>query len=285
MDRQLMLDQGHIRLARCRYGPMLYLATDQYVGRSLDRYGEFSEDEADLLRMIIEPGWTILEVGANMGAHSVFLARATGPTGFLLAFEPQRVIFQILCANVALNALSNVYTYHAAVGRDETKLTVPCFDYTVERNYGHVGLGSWPEGDLVSQLTIDSLSLPSCHLIKIDVEGMEGEVIAGAEQTIRRFRPVLYVENDREEKSAALIGQLFTLGYRLYWHLPPLFNPKNFFGATEDVFGARYSGNMLGIHNAVEQHIQGLREITEPGDRWLWDRHPASPKAANEAAR
>jgi hypothetical protein len=101
---------------------------------------------------------------------------------------------------------------------------------------------------------------------------MEGEAIAGAEQTIQRFRPVLYVENDREEKSAALIGQLFSLGYRLYWHMPPLFNPKNFFGASENVFGPRYSGNMLGIHASVEQRIEGLREIHEPGDRWLWDR-------------
>jgi hypothetical protein len=96
---------------------------------------------------------------------------------------------------------------------------------------------------------------------------------------------VLYVENDREEKSAALIGQLLGLGYRLYWHLPPLFNPKNYFGATENVFGARYSGNMLGIHASIEQHIQGLREIIEPGDRWLWERHPKPPEAEDEAGR
>jgi len=77
----------------------------------------------------------------------------------------------------------------------------------------------------------------------------------GAEQTIRRYRPVLYVENDREEKSAALIRQLLALDYRLYWHLPPLFEPRNYFGVTENVFGRIVSVNMLGLHGSIPQNI------------------------------
>ena len=219
MDKTPVIANGHVRLKHCRHGTMIYLASDRYVGQSLDRYGQFSEGEAHLLQHLVKPGNTIVEVGANIGAHTIALAKATGPGGVVHAFEPQRIIHQILCGNVALNALSNVYTYHAAVGRKSSSIMVPKLNYAATNNFGGISLGSCVAGEQVPIVTIDSYNLSSCHLIKIDVEGMEGDVVAGAEDTIRRCRPLLYVENDRKEKSQALIQQIAALGYRLYWHL------------------------------------------------------------------
>src|SRR5262249_31324528 len=145
-------------------------------------------------------------------------------------------------------------------------------------------LGGWSEGERVSRVTVDSLDLPACHLIKIDVEGMEGEVIAGAEQTIRRFRPVLYMENDRPEQSVALIRQVLDLGYRLYWHLPPLFNPQNYFRVAENVFGRIVSVNMLGLPASVHQEVQGLHEITDPEDRWPGELRKVRPEERRDAS-
>jgi FkbM family methyltransferase len=269
MKSSPLFDNGPVRLKQCRYGAMLYLVTDQYIGQALDRYGEFSEGEVDLFRQLIRPGWTILEIGANLGAHTVFLAKATGPGGVVHAFEPQRVVFQILSANAALNALTNVYTHHAAAGREAGTIQVPRLDYGQFQNFGSLSLGGYSEGDRVPVVTVDSLQLSACHMIKIDVEGMESDVIAGGEQTIRRFRPMLYVENDRREKSAALIAQLLALEYRLYWHLPPMFNPHNHFEAAENVFGGTVSVNMLGLHVSLSQNITGLREIVNPQDTWF----------------
>ncbi len=268
MDSRPLLDNGPVRLKQCRHGAMLYLVTDQYIGQSLDRYGEYSEGEIDLFRQLVRPGATILEIGANLGTHTVFLAKAAGPGGTLHAFEPQRVIFQILCANVALNALTNVYAHHAAVGRESGMITVPRVDYTATGNFGGISMKNWPEGERVPLMSVDSLALARCDLMKIDVEGMEGEVIAGAVRTIRQFRPLLYVENDRQEKSAALIRQLLDLDYRLYWHLPPLFNSQNYFGVAENVFGPIISSNMLGIHALIPQNLTGFRQITSPEDNW-----------------
>ena len=124
-DSRLLLDQGHVRVKHCRYGPRAYLATDQYIGEALDRYGEFSEGEVELFRQIIRPGWTVVEIGAKIGAHTVFLAKATGSLGRLLACEPQRVIFQLLCANLDLNGLSHVETYHASRSRASGSPTPP----------------------------------------------------------------------------------------------------------------------------------------------------------------
>ncbi len=112
----LLLDGAVVRVRRCRHGPMAYLRQDAYVGRSLDLYGEYGEDEQAVLAQMVRPGDVVVEAGANLGTHTVPLARKVGPSGALIAFEPQRVVFQILCANVALNELTNVHAQNAAVG-------------------------------------------------------------------------------------------------------------------------------------------------------------------------
>ena len=121
-------------------------------------------------------------------------------------------------------------------------------------------------------VTIDSLELLDCQFIKLDVEGMETEALQGAAATIGRFRPILYVENDRQARSAELIGLLQRYGYRLYWHLPPLFNVKNFRGDTENIFGGKVSVNMICIPAEIPQSsLTNLREVTGPNDtiiRW-----------------
>ena len=95
---------------------------------------------------------------------------------------------------------------------------------------------------------------------------MELDVLKGGERLLETCRPVLYVENDRKEKSPALLAHILGLGYRAYWHIAPLFNPRNFFGAADNVFGNTISLNMLCLPSEVDQNIQGLREVTGPDD-------------------
>lgn len=208
MNGNTILENGPLRLKICRHGPLVFLTTDQFIGRALDLYGEFSEAESELLGQIVRPGATVLEVGANIGSHTLCLAKAAGPTGRVLAFEPQRLVFQILCANISLNVLTNVHTYQTAVGRAAGVINVPALDPTAKQNFGGVPLGNWSEGEQVPVITIDSLKLTACNLIKVDVERMELDVLLGAEQTIRQFKPALYVENEFQQQSEALIRQI-----------------------------------------------------------------------------
>src|SRR6476620_7891408 len=112
-----MSTEGFNRLKDCRYGRMLYNINDTFVGRLLDRYGEYSEGEIDLFKQIVRPGDVVIEVGANIGAHTVWFARNTWPGGAVIAFEPQRLVFQTLCANLALNDIVNALVYQQACGR------------------------------------------------------------------------------------------------------------------------------------------------------------------------
>src|SRR5579872_1904700 len=89
-----LLEREGIRIKATRHGLMLYQPHDIYIGRCLDLYGEYSELEVALLNQIVTPGMVVIDVGANIGAHTIFFAAATGPKGLVIAYEPQRIIHQ-----------------------------------------------------------------------------------------------------------------------------------------------------------------------------------------------
>lgn len=248
----------------CRYGQMLYNKNDTYIGRSLDVYGEYSEGEVELFRQVIQPGNVVIEVGANIGAHTLFLAQQVGRSGVVIAFEPQRILFQTMCANLALNSVPNVYTLQQAVGAKAGSVVIPAIDYTQENNFGGLSLGNYENGEGVPLATLDGFNFPACSFLKIDVEGMELDVLHGAERLLRQFRPVIYLENDRPEKSAALVRHVNSLGYKMYWHRPPYFNPSNFLGHAENVFGNIVSLNMVCIHSTTPHQLNGLVPVEVP---------------------
>ena len=120
--------------------------------------------------------------------------------------------------------------------RTMRKLLVPLQDCEKEVNWGGLALGSCSEGEEVEVITIDSLKLSACDFIKVDVEGMELPVLQGAAENLRKYRPILYVENDRAEKSQELVEWIKQQGYDLYWHKPTMYNPNNYEGVKENIF-------------------------------------------------
>lgn len=266
MAGEILLETGPVRLRRCRHGPMLYFTTDRIVGRSLDVYGEYMEDEVGVFRAALQPGQVAVDVGAHIGSHTVALARMVGLAGSVIAIEPQRILFQMLCANTALNRLPNVHAYLAAAGDTDGETLVPHIDYGHEGDFGSLILGKWTAGESVPLVTVDSLDLPACHLLKVDALATEGQVLAGAAETIRRSRPILYVGSAMAEHSPALIERVLALDYRAYWHAPPLFSPRNFLDARGDIFASARMVNMLCLPRERPQSVPHLREILSPAD-------------------
>jgi FkbM family methyltransferase len=247
-------------LTPTRYGPMVYHRLDTYVGRSLDLYGEFSPDETDFLSRLVGPGSLVLDGGANIGALTVPLARQVGPLGHVWAIEPQRLTYQVLCGNLALNSLTNVTALHGALGKAGGGLTLPALDLTQPQNVGGVSVKGHAEGEKVRTYAIDDLDLPGLTLLKLDVEGMERDALAGARDTIEAYQPILYVENDREEQRDALIADLRAMAYRLYWHRPPLYRRNNFRGNRVNVFEGIVSLNVLALppHDTREFGLEAV---------------------------
>ena len=267
--QDLLNTDGPMRLKKCRRGYMLFSMNDTTIGRLFDTYGEFSEPEVEMLGKLVRPGDTVIEVGANIGALTVPLAQFVGPEGNVVAFEPQRVLFQNLCANIALNGLTNVRTFNAAVGRESGSVTLPKINYAAPGMFGAHTIEGATDGEQVQLVVLDKVvSTKSCRLMKIDVEGMEEQVVLGATELIKQHQPILYVENDRKDKSPGLIKALLDLGYKLYWHLPPLSRDNNFFGHEKNFLPNMISINMLCAPPGLTVAGMDALQIKNPDDWW-----------------
>jgi len=212
-----------LKTKHCKHGTFTFFDNDRYIGGALDHTGEYSEQEVQALLTIVPSDAVVIEVGSNIGAITVPLAKRVAK---VIAFEPQPVICVLLRRNVAQNGLdAKVSIFESAVGAARATSGLLPIDYDAPGiNTGGVALVS--DGK-VPVIPLDEVcqGLSRLDLIKIDVEGMERDVLVGAQHLINRFRPLLYVENDRVEKSAALIRYIMDIGYRLFWHHPQLFNP------------------------------------------------------------
>lgn len=253
-------------LVNARHGYMLANPKDFYLGRAIIEYGEYGEFEGQFLRRLLplRPG-KVVEIGANNGTHTVSLAKALADESRqLIAFEPQPFIFQNLCANLALSGLINVVAHPWACGAKNEIVYFPRMDYTMEDNFGAVTVTPEPLPNSIAVTCVrldDIVGTDAVSLIKIDVEGYELQALQGAVETITRSRPILYVENDRIEKSQALIEWLWSQNYQLYWHIPFLFNPDNFFRNQENIYGRIASFNMVCFPQGVEFTMDEAQKI------------------------
>lgn len=237
-------------VAQTRYGAMCFAPTDKWIGESLLAYGEYARDEVDFIRANVPKDGVALDIGANIGAITLPMAKMFCE---VVAYEPQRLPFQLLCANLALNSISNVLARQAIVGHFGDTIDVPVVGWTLAgRNSGGFEVGGDPgeaeifDNDKLPVLTANSNGPVS--FIKIDVEGDEHKVITGAHNLIKRDRPVIQFEADREVATIASQILLRQYGYKMAWHLTPLYSPNNWAGESRNLFGNIISINIMAWH-------------------------------------
>ena len=129
----MVLENSFNKLIKARHGTLLYNKNDIYIGKSIEKYGEFSYLEAKIFEQICKAGDVVIEVGANIGAHTLYLSKLVG-NGYVFAFEPQRLVFQNLCANLALNSISNVFAYQEAVSNENGTIIIPECNFKENNN-------------------------------------------------------------------------------------------------------------------------------------------------------
>ncbi len=131
----------------------------------------------------------VLDIGAHIGTHTIYFAKLLAGQGTVWAFEPQQKLFMELNANLFINDVHHVKTLRYAVGKQKGIIQM---SPTIEGNEGHTAVGRG--GDKADLVSIDSLGIKNVSFIKIDVEGYEDFVLAGAAQTIKTSKPVILCE-------------------------------------------------------------------------------------------
>lgn len=225
-------------LVAARHGRFFVNNNDTYVGRSLRLYGEWSEIEIELFSKFVMPGDAVIEAGANIGSHTIWLSKQVGEAGSVLAFEPARHTFQLLCANLVANECLNVRAVQQAVGDTVSTVAFPLLDPRGSWNFGGASIKNpWSEiSEPVVCVTLDSLDLARVDFIKADVEEFEPELLRGARQMIEKHRPAVYLEINKEQVRNMAVDYFESLNYACWYYITPMFSGSNFLGNPEDVF-------------------------------------------------
>jgi FkbM family methyltransferase len=282
MQSPYLVENRHLAVKRCKHGLFMYNRNDSYIGRSLDLYGEWCDFEIQLLSQFVGAGDTVVDVGANIGTHTVAFANLVGPGGVVHAFEPQRRLFQMLCGNVALNGLDNVFCHAQAVGAAHGEIAIPQLPPPdTFFNFGAVPLAlQTPASEPTTLLALDELKLEKCRAIKIDAEEMEALVLRGAKRTIQTCQPILYVENDRPGASKELHALLKELDYHAYWSIFPYFDQRNFYCNTENLWPNHSpAANLLCFSARLNVSIPDAEPFLGEHDDWQSGMHRMRERA------
>ena len=98
-----IINTKNVTVKQCKHGDFAYLRSDTVIGKSLDTYGEYAETELALASQLLRPGGKVIDVGANIGLHSVFYSKMVGEEGEIYAFEPSNLNYYFLVTNLTLN--------------------------------------------------------------------------------------------------------------------------------------------------------------------------------------
>jgi FkbM family methyltransferase len=232
-------------LASTNHGTMIVNRNDHHEVRPGAAYGVgwqlFAQSAFDpaevnmatqllgLRRQIFGDGVVAIDGGANIGVHTIEWARHMHGWGQVVAFEAQEFVFYALAGNVAMNNCLNATVRWAALGEANGQIVVPRPNYLAPGSFGSLEIRQRAGNEFIGQavsygagdgnptpmLAIDSLALARLDFFKLDVEGMELEVLRGARATLERHKPILLVEVIKSDR-AALEGFMTDLGYKVH---------------------------------------------------------------------
>tara|TARA_B100000686_G_C16635479_1_gene887037 strand:- start:133 stop:840 length:708 start_codon:yes stop_codon:yes gene_type:complete len=174
--------------------------------------GTYEAEQSEIMAGHLHTGCRFVDVGAHHGYYTLMASRIAGPTGSVLAFEPDSMNYRYLSKHVDWNKLDNVERLNSAVSFEKGTAT---FTKGTGTGTGHLS----SNGDIsVSTITLDeelsAREFEPTH-IKIDVEGAEVDVLSGALSTLRTFQPTLFLSTHGPDVHAQCCDLLQDVGYQL----------------------------------------------------------------------
>jgi len=220
-------DYGHFAL--------LNLVDADLVQLAISRGERWEPGIMEICEKYISKGDTVVDIGANLGSYTVFFGQLVGPTGNVISFEPQRIIYQQLCGNVFLNDLRNVYAFQLAVGKEAGTVNMVPIDYDgTFSKPGALEISEGSAGETVQVIALDQMGLNEVSLIKIDVERYEPYVLLGAEFTIKHNRPVIIFEQSAKPRPEFPVDFAVDLLRSWDYEVTKTFEPHDYIGIPKE---------------------------------------------------
>lgn len=216
-----------------RYGKFRIIDSDNVISHSLKEYGEWAQQEIDFLLHFIKAGDSVADVGAFIGTHSRAFSDTVGINGVVYAFEPRGKIVEVLLDNVKLSPIQNIKLFQCGLGDECREIEITeALEYS-EKNFGNFSLNTIKKAvegtQRIHLRTLDEFSIAHLDLIKVDVEGMEIDVLLGGDATILKNRPFIFAEVNSLRGGVPLINWCASHQYFMFCALHPAYNPHNFF--------------------------------------------------------
>ncbi len=187
-------NRGDISVAQCDGWLMYASPNDVYGGKGILRNGKYEPHVSSVFRSRLRPGFQVLDIGANIGYYSLLAATVVGPSGNVIAVEPNPRNVRMLLASARLNHFENLQVLQIAAGREWGVLV-----FYTDGSQGSVRKPV--DGDAILEAETagaarldDILKGRRIDVIKIDVEGYEHEALEGCLETIRAHRPLIFSE-------------------------------------------------------------------------------------------
>ena len=180
-----------------------------------------SPEQWDWFRQRLAPGMVVYDIGANRGQMALAFARAVGPGGKVISFEPVPALFGDLKRNVEMNALQWVVPVEAAAsdqGGQASFLFEPTFATQGKLDGCEPAYVVARQCQTVRTVALDEVAgrdYPAPQFLKIDTEGGAAKVLAGAQRVLREDRPAIYIELHGPEEQRAARDLIQKSGYVL----------------------------------------------------------------------
>lgn len=225
-----------------KYGKMNVIPADRIVSHSLSLYGEWAGDELNFLHKLVKPGMHVLDIGAFIGTHTLAFAQFVGASGKVCSFEPRREIYQVLCSNIDANEIKHVQAFNMGLAEEVGSIALESIDITESVNFGGLSIDDVIPKEIANVYdvhisTVDKLDVPAVDFMKLDVEGMERRVLEGAVEVIARDQPLIFCECNSMASGYEIFEFCQPLNYRVFGLLSTAYNPENFNGVVDNIFG------------------------------------------------
>lgn len=166
---------------------------------TISEHGSWEGHLVNLYYRLLKKDSVVIDIGANIGYHSVHFGKIVGGNGKVFSFEPQKLIYDILSANILKNGLSNIVSQHnfGLSSKERMMYLSNIEDVSYDNgmiNFGGVKLIDDATSSQIRVKSLDEIFHGNVDFIKVDIEGMESEVIQGADKTIKKSLPIIFIE-------------------------------------------------------------------------------------------